>query len=144
MSTGCQQGEVDKVDSPARTIREAKARLVAKPRWIVGELLFKGESVYKREPEFNPYGVEFDFEWFRFNENGVMEVKFVDEVETDKSRYKIDEINNRILFYFDNDSDASTDAEEWSIEAGSVYSDHFAVSYTENQEKYDVRMVALP
>ncbi len=140
--SACQKDEVDKVDAPAQTIQQAKARLVARQKWVLNELSVNKQVVYKRN-SYNPYEIEFWYEWFRFNDDGTFETKYTDDPETEKAKYEIDEATNRIVFFF-NGIDDTVYTEEYTIEAGAVYTDHFSMSTEFEGDTYVFKLVPLP
>lgn len=126
---GCQSEDIEKADSPAKNAREAQARLAQK-EWIIDGILFNGQEVYKRGAD-KEMDKQLGIDWYKFHPDGLFEVKYTNESETEKSRYVVNEAANTITFTWDDTDFGKVDCK---IEAGSVYNDHFAMSFVEEYQ----------
>lgn len=132
--------DISPTDVPAKTAQEAKARLTARTKWIIDEALIDGNLIYKRSQTPPEEGIV-ELEWCRFTDNGIFELKYIDDPVTEKLYYKLDEANNRILISYDEES---TYVENWTIKVGSVYSDKFEMELEDEEGLVYLKMVALP
>ena len=126
---GCQSENVEKADEPAKNAREAQARLAQK-EWVIDAILLNGREEYKRGVN-KEMDKELGIDWYKFHPDGTFEVKYADEPETEKSKYVVNEAANTITFTWDDTDFGKVDCK---IEAGSVYNDHFAMSFTEEYQ----------
>ena len=137
----CQKdNDVAPANAPARTALEAKARLIAQSKWTIDEALFDGTLGYKRG-QTKAEDADIELEWCRFADNGVFEVKTAGDPAVEKLFYKIEQTNNRIVIGYD---DQFKNAEDWTIKAGSVYSDKFDMELKDGNELIYFKMVAIP
>lgn len=137
----CQKNtDVTPADAPARTAKEAKARLIAQSKWTIDEALANGKSFYKRG-QTPARDADIELEWCRFADGSIFEVKTTDDPTLDKLFYKLDEANSRIVIGYD---DQFKDTEDWTIKAGSVRSTAFDMELKDGSDLLYFKMVAVP
>lgn len=125
----CKQNLIKATQPKAsKNLTEAKSRLISVKKWTIDEFYLNNDLVYKLGqtlPENNKADV--DLEYFSFKPDGVFEVKSINKPVDVSLRYKLDEANNKIQIYAPDEGENYL--EDWSIIAGSVFSDNFEMIY---------------
>jgi hypothetical protein len=131
--SSCEQNLIDAAQpKPSKTPKQARARLMAVPKWTIDEAYENGKIIYQNGVN-SSNDSDIDVDYVRFREDGVFEVVYKKEPEDANLRWSMDEAKKTISLY---DADNKDYREDWTIETGSVYENAFSMSYEYDYNEY--------
>lgn len=130
--SSCQQNMVDAIQpKPSKNAKQARARLMAAPKWAIDEAYENGVIVYKNGVNLSA-DQDLDVTYVRFKEDGNFEINYKKDAQ-ENLKWEMNETNSILTIY---DAANKDYREDWTIDAGSVYSNAFEMSYKYDYTEY--------